>query len=747
MFMIEKIGNVTLDYQFYPGEDYYCDGIIEDELLSIVKAHKSDEFPQIIREKKSWEVLYHLSDLRENIVEWLPIDKSMKVLEVGAGCGAITGSLAKRAKSVTCVDLSKKRSLINAYRHQEMDNITIHVGNFSDIEPTLDTDYDYVCLIGVFEYGQSYIGGEHPFHDFYNIIKKHVKPAGHIAIAIENKMGLKYWAGCREDHLGTFFSGIEDYPDGGVVRTFTRGGLEKILNECGEKDYEFFYPYPDYKFMTMVYSDRYLPKVSELSNNLRNFDRDRMLLFDEKKVFDMVIREGLFPLYANSYMVVCGPALEIAYSRFSNDRAAHLAIRTDIGQKADGKRYVRKYPASEHAAAHVKKLADNYGALEQRFTGSGLRVNRLTAKEENGLPFVELEFLENAVTLEEKLDECLQKNDREGFRKLFDRYLAVVNWNKEAGVQNDDLIFANICIQNSTAKDCSAADNGNVANNWTVIDCEWVSSNVSPKEVVCRALYCYVLENENRRKSAILQEILRENEMDDTVFAQIAQKERAFQEYVMTCGDKKRTAVTDIRALIGHKAVPVKEYFANAERKRVQIFEDLGAGYSQENSWYSYDAYLSDDWVMAKVSCKENMAGVRIDPAEVPCIVRIKKVTLDGRELTGEECEKALAINGQVIGEEEPAGGRLGRVKRLISRASGICSAACTRSAACSPKKSLLGSSILFSHNDPNINVRLDALGIQAQEGMELAVDMEIAWLTEGMLKDLTEAKARRNRF
>ena len=58
--MTEKIGNVTLDYQFYPGEDFYCDGIIEDELLSIVKQHKTEEFPQIIREKRSWEVLYSM---------------------------------------------------------------------------------------------------------------------------------------------------------------------------------------------------------------------------------------------------------------------------------------------------------------------------------------------------------------------------------------------------------------------------------------------------------------------------------------------------------------------------------------------------------------------------------------------------------------------------------------------------------------------------------------------------------------
>lgn len=88
------------------------------------------------------------------------------------------------------------------------------------------------------------------------------------------------------------------------------------MKECGETEYHFYYPYPDYKFMTTLYSDRYLPKVGELSNNIRNFDRDRMLLFDEKKVFDMLIREGLFGQYSNSFLVMTGPMTDIVYSRF-----------------------------------------------------------------------------------------------------------------------------------------------------------------------------------------------------------------------------------------------------------------------------------------------------------------------------------------------------------------------------------------------------------------------------------------------
>lgn len=34
--MTEQIGKIILDLTHYPGEDYYCDGQVEDELLEIV---------------------------------------------------------------------------------------------------------------------------------------------------------------------------------------------------------------------------------------------------------------------------------------------------------------------------------------------------------------------------------------------------------------------------------------------------------------------------------------------------------------------------------------------------------------------------------------------------------------------------------------------------------------------------------------------------------------------------------------
>jgi len=39
--MTETIGKITLNLDKYPGEDYYCDGSVEDEILDIVDSRYS----------------------------------------------------------------------------------------------------------------------------------------------------------------------------------------------------------------------------------------------------------------------------------------------------------------------------------------------------------------------------------------------------------------------------------------------------------------------------------------------------------------------------------------------------------------------------------------------------------------------------------------------------------------------------------------------------------------------------------
>lgn len=300
--MSEYIENVKLNYEYYCGQDLYSDGDIEDVLLDIVK--NNVEYNEIIANMSSWPILYHLSDIRQNVLNWYPFKDTDVVLEVGAGCGAVTGALIDKCQKVVSVDLSKKRSLINAYRHKTAKNLEIIVGNFEDVQKGLQQKFDYITLIGVYEYADLYIHEEDAHSKFLHQLSNLLTPQGKIIIAIENRLGLKYFSGCKEDHLGQYFIGIEDgYSECGV-KTFSKRELIEIFERNGFKQYRFYYPYPDYKLPERIYSDSYLPQKGELIKNIRNYDADRYVIFDESKAWDGVISAGLFDEFSNSFIVV-----------------------------------------------------------------------------------------------------------------------------------------------------------------------------------------------------------------------------------------------------------------------------------------------------------------------------------------------------------------------------------------------------------------------------------------------------------
>ena len=630
--MTEQIGKITLDLSKYPGEDLYCDGAVEDELLDIVRKYSQVEYPQLIEQRKSWPILYHLSPLRENIVDFVPMSPQDKVLEVGSGCGAITGALARKAGSVTCVDLSKKRSLINAYRHSDCDNITIHVGNFQDIEPGLSRDFNYICMIGVFEYGRGYIGGDHPYEEFLRILMGHLAPGGRILIAIENKYGLKYFAGCKEDHLGSYFSGIENYQEGGNARTFSRQGLEKIFQSCGVEEYHFYYPYPDYKFMTSVYSDERQPGRGELSNNLRNFDRDRMVLFDEKLAFDGIVEEGLFSVFANSYMAVIGGALPVQYVKYSNDRAREFRIRTEIGRDSQGRPVVRKYPLTAEAADHVRGMAWACEKLTERYAGSELSVNRCRLAGQGNDFHAEFEYVAGR-PLTELLDECLEKGEQEEFWRYFERYVELIGFHEEYPVTDFDLIFSNLLV---------------IGERWTLIDYEWTfERTMEARELAFRAVYCYLLENEKRNRLN-LDRVLKTLGITEEQAQEYRDRELKFQQYV----EGKTASMAALRECIGRRLRDPEKLVQNQENYEsltiVQVYEDTGGGYTEECSRFLDQRYEEDGHIELELEFPGNVRMMRIDPAMDCGICNIMELRFNG-EPVPLNTPKLLTVNGKQI--------------------------------------------------------------------------------------------------
>ncbi|MBD5489854.1 MAG: class I SAM-dependent methyltransferase [Lachnospiraceae bacterium] len=350
--MQEKIGNIVIDDSFYSGDDLYTDGSIEDRILEICKSGKEKE---VLHMSNEWPILYHLSDIRENLLEWYPFTKQDDVLEIGSGCGAMTGLLSKKAGSVTCVELSRKRSLINAYRNRDCNNVTILIGNFEDIK--LQCRYDYITLIGVWEYSGLYIQGANPYLAMIEKLKTFLKPQGKIIIAIENKMGLKYWNGAPEDHTCRLYSGLNDYIGEKNVRTFSRQEIMALLKEAGFEQLSFYYPMPDYKLPDTIYSDGMLPETGEVRYYRSDYSTYRIYNFYDATTYDQICKDNMFPYFANSFLVVCGGKQQelCEFAKYCRERRNQFRISTEIRNVA-GKKYVVKKALCKEAIKHVLEM-------------------------------------------------------------------------------------------------------------------------------------------------------------------------------------------------------------------------------------------------------------------------------------------------------------------------------------------------------------------------------------------------------
>ncbi len=401
--------------------------------------------------------------------------------------------------------------------------------------------------------------------------------------------------------------------------------------------------------MTCLFSDERLPKVGELSSNLQNFDRDRLLLFDEKKVFDTIIQEGQFPLFSNSYMLLLGPRLDVQYVKYSNDRKAEFRIKTV--QRADAQektgKIIEKHPLSKEAWKHIEHTAEVYRKLTERYMGGGLAVNRcrLERTGADNSPLLRLEYVEGR-RLEELLDDCLERNDIDGFQRLFGEYLERISYGKEVEISNYDLIFANLIIPED-------AEDKN--NKWNVIDYEWsFEKDIDIKEIAFRAVYCYLLENEKRNKLN-LDLVMKKLDVTQADAEQYRRQEMAFQQYVTG----KYLSMGQIREAIGNPVYTVEDFLRGQEkaddRDRIQIYEDTGRGFREEQSFFLDDAAEEQVYVTPEgmtelsVVIAGGRSALRIDPCSDFCMVYLKELKWNGTGLSVKG--RQVQVNGFKAGE------------------------------------------------------------------------------------------------
>jgi len=310
----------------------YSDGDeAELYLLEVIeKASDRSLFSQeLVEAIRDWPSEYHLSPRRANLLRPFSEElRRMRVLEIGAGCGAVTRYLGELgAPVVTSIEGSPRRAEIVRARTRDLPHVSVICDRFEQFFSP--EEYDAVILVGVLEYCKMFIQSADPESYFLRHVARMLSPSGKVYLAIENQLGLKYFAGAPEDHLGRPFAGINAQYTLGSPATFGLKELQGFLEQAGLKEQSVFVPVPDYKLPTSILADRaFLSRSFDATSLLQQAVKGdsqipKQTTFSLESAWSSIVKNDLALPLANSFLIV---ASATPFERDTHKVAWHYSV-------------------------------------------------------------------------------------------------------------------------------------------------------------------------------------------------------------------------------------------------------------------------------------------------------------------------------------------------------------------------------------------------------------------------------------
>ncbi len=268
------------------------------EVAGIIDKYSPAEIEKMMKTTERWDLFFHLSPIRENVLAWYRFKEDASVLEVDACNGALTGILCERCARVTVTVFSPYRAEIIGKRYSDRENLDIYVGAVGAMKFT--QEFDYIIVVNSLENIQ-----EEKRQQYLKTLNKMLKEDGSLLCAVDNRYGIRYLCGARECHTGTAYDGVNGYPFGATGRSLDRQELLKLLNNSGFSHVKMYYPLPDLYLTQKVYSDETLPLPDIYENMQTAYWGYDTMKGNENNLYRDALRNEAFPFVAPVFFAEC----------------------------------------------------------------------------------------------------------------------------------------------------------------------------------------------------------------------------------------------------------------------------------------------------------------------------------------------------------------------------------------------------------------------------------------------------------
>ena len=396
-----------------------------------------------------------------NILNWYPFEKNQRVLEVANEIEKLTEMLRKKC------------------------NIVKSIKQLSELD-YIEEKFDIVTLIGINEYQKI---------DLENLVirlEKVLNPDGKILIAVDNKFGLRFWAGNPEKILNQKFTSLIGYNNETLkTETYTKKYIENILKGIGYNT-RFYYPLPDYKLPNVIFTDEQLPEYNSIDKYNPYFLEKSDILFNEIDVFREILKTNkeMFTFFANSFLVEITKGecnKKYKYISFNNMRKQEYQLITKISDT-----YVEKQEVDDKAIKHYENIKKNIEYLQE----NGIRTVDYIDGEKIKSRYIEQKYLLNNI-----LTEKLEQGKNTEFEDIINSYIKEITIEPYKETEYEKTVFSKYKIEikdksiiesmnfvkngmwDMTFKNCFLIDN-----QFYFFDQEWNEPNLPVEYILYRAI-------------------------------------------------------------------------------------------------------------------------------------------------------------------------------------------------------------------------------------------------------------------
>lgn len=298
------------------------------------------------------------SDIRENIINWYDFEEKSNILFIG---NDIYTSLFKNRNKVTVIE--KDSNLFENIKHNKI--VKKHNVNVLEYVQICKEKYDYVIIMDAMKRIGDFVGinskkRESALNMFLKEISKVLTNDGVILFPVNNKFSIKNFSGATYEN-GSSYDVILGKEKNTAI--FSKKEITNIIENSNFKYHKFYYPFPDHKLPSIVYSDEYLPNEnnSKLSY-LIYYNPEDIIVFNEMEAVREIVKEGKLDFFANSYFIEISNSKnklsKVKFASFNNFRKKENKLITKM---YDG--YVQKEAIYEEGKNHIKKIDQNIKLL------------------------------------------------------------------------------------------------------------------------------------------------------------------------------------------------------------------------------------------------------------------------------------------------------------------------------------------------------------------------------------------------